>query len=199
MASGSGGSGLRRKPSRVLKATATVDRIERPRPEDWTGEWRIEAHDPWRGDDSREFSPSLPGGPRGKVERRSLAAPSRPARTRSLLEVRLRFAAGVLLVLFIAAAAASGAAQLWGRLTAEVPVQRWREVALRVSSIPSGAEVFIEGERRGKTPLTLREYCRARVVRVRVTTAGYANWTWHGVCPKEGRLDLSAHLQALER
>ncbi|MBW2733239.1 MAG: PEGA domain-containing protein [Deltaproteobacteria bacterium] len=196
MASEPKGGGLQRKPSRVLKATATVDRIVRPRPEDWTGEWRVESQEVWHGDESRKYVPALKGAG-GKIEQPTDAAPARPPRERGSVEIKLRLLAGLSLLLFIVVASASGGVQLIARFTAEVPAQRWREVEVQLSSVPSGAEVFIEGESRGKTPLTLQEYCRARVVRVRVTTQGYASWTWHGVCPKKGVLVLRANLQAL--
>jgi hypothetical protein len=52
-----------------------------------------------------------------------------------------------------------------------------------VRSTPAGAEVFVDGERRGVTPLTLRDL-RLGAHTVRVTRSGYA--------PAEERLTLDA-------
>jgi hypothetical protein len=71
----------------------------------------------------------------------------------------------------------------------------WREVEVRVQSRPTGADVQVGGEPRGRTPGTFREPCGGRRLQVMVEARGYAVWQWTGICPGRGVLWLEAVLQ----
>ncbi|MFW5878619.1 MAG: protein kinase domain-containing protein, partial [Myxococcota bacterium] len=65
-----------------------------------------------------------------------------------------------------------------------------------VSSSPSGAEVFIDGTSRGRTPLTLAGMPIDETLRVRVQAEGYAPWLTEILLDKPGRTRrLSARLE----
>lgn len=182
---------LRPTESRVLRAVATVERLDTERRDDWTGE----VSRPW---DLAEIS-----GSRSLPEIEQPAPPAaldkvlEPTRPRSRFELYVRLLVATLLLASAVAFVVDGGLLLLERLRSEAPLQRWREMPLSVDSRPAGAEVFVEDRRLGRTPLSVTEHCRGRVIRLRVTAAGHANWTWHGECPAKGPLKLDARLQAL--
>ncbi|PIE19528.1 MAG: hypothetical protein CSA65_02035 [Proteobacteria bacterium] len=177
--------------SRVLRAVATVERLETPHPDDWTGEFSR----PW---DLAELSGSRPL-PETEAASAAHGEVLEPARPRSRFELGVRLLVATLLLACAVAFVADAALLLIERQRSLVPLQRWREMPLFVDSQPAGAEVYIEDQRIGRTPLRSTQYCRGHVVRLRVTAAGYANWTWHGLCPPRGTLALDARLQALPK
>ncbi len=73
----------------------------------------------------------------------------------------------------------------------------WREVAIRIVSAPEGAEVSIDGQVRGRTPLVLHELCKRRALSVLVGAPRHRTWNWRGICPARGALALEARLQPL--
>lgn len=187
--------GLKPRGSRLLRATATVDRIEPRRGDDWTGEYRSMAEESWLGDDTASRSvQALPAGPRGANEHREWEGVFR-GRELKRLERGLRLACIAACFGLVAWIALDAIGLALGRFGGSG--QPWRELSLRVRSTPSGANVFIDGRRLGATPLRVREFCRGQVIRIRVTAPRFASWTWNGRCPTSGPLELDAALQSL--
>jgi hypothetical protein len=71
----------------------------------------------------------------------------------------------------------------------------WDRVPLEVLSTPSGAEVFVDGRRAGRTPVAGAEACRGRRGHVRVTLPGYRSWEWTGLFSGKS-ISLEARLLA---
>ena len=182
------GAGARPTESRVLRAVATVDRLERARPDEWTGE----ISRPWQIDEISGAHALPATGPR--LDRRP---PSKPPRPQSRGELALRLLTVCLFVATLLVFFAEAGLLAARRLSGVSSQQPWREVALSIDSDPAGAIVFIRGVERGRTPLSAVDFCRGRVIRLRLKAAGYSNWTWDGLCPARGPLVLRARLQAL--
>lgn len=170
---------------RLRRASATVERLKRPQPDEWTtSEHRIA--------EALELNDGgLTGIPSGNISMRSVlgGATTRP---HSQLEGVLRIIVGAGLILTLASFFAE-AFLSWGGNSSSAPV--WREVTVRIASAPKQADVFVGEKRRGETPLTTTEYCRGRNIRIRVQAPGYVTWAWHGLCPQRGDLVLKANLR----
>ncbi len=176
--------------SRVLRAVAIVDRFDKPRRDEWTGEVAL----PGRLDESstvQSLPQNIEGGARAKDD---LSPPQRP---RGLLERRLRLLAAILLLTSCVAFFGNAARLALQHLGTADAKQPWRAVPLIVESEPSHAEVFVGRRALGRTPITTTETCRGHVFRLHIQAPGYATWTWNGICPNKGPLHLHARLRAL--
>ncbi|MCK5796291.1 MAG: PEGA domain-containing protein [Deltaproteobacteria bacterium] len=176
--------------SRVLRAVAIVDRFDKPRRDEWTGEVAL----PGRLDESSSVQ-SLPQDIEGGTRVKDVLSP--PQRPRGPLERRLRLLTAILLLASSVALftdAARLALQHLGEADAKQP---WRAVPLIVESEPPHAEVFVGRRALGRTPITTTEACRGHVFRLHIQAPGYATWTWNGICPKKGPLHLHARLRAV--
>lgn len=163
---------------RVSRAPATVDRIEPPRPEEWTGEHRL----PLVGATTGAHRIELP-------DEQAVV----PPRERSRRELALRSIAALCLLALAALLFFDAAWQTVSLARTGKP--RWQQVPLRVVSEPAGAVVHVGRERRGHTPLSTSVPCRGRVVEVRLSLPGYETWSWTGLCPAQGPLKLRPQLQ----
>jgi hypothetical protein len=113
------------------------------------------------------------------------------------LEAWLRWGTG--LCLLALALAFSWRAYSWGlgRLLSGRGNAPWREVLLTIRSRPNQARVLVQGDLRGRTPLTLLEQCKGRRMDVVIQAQGYVAWQWSGICPAAGHLELRGDLQRL--
>lgn len=176
---------------RVRRASATIDRLETPHPDQWiTGEHYFGAFDDTTqrllGVGQRSDDISV----QPIIRRRA----SRPANRIERL-VRLIAATSLLVfaLVFFFEAITQGIARL---VSGSQPA--WHAVTIRVSAAPVPATVIVGEKERGQTPLSLVERCRGRSIRVRLVAEGYATWAWDGLCPAKGELDLSVELQRRE-
>jgi hypothetical protein len=182
--------------SRVLPAVATVERLGKARRDDWTGEF---VADSWDDDSQVSVDPARALLRRGSTETRITVDPTlERRRKRGKLEQALRLTSALLAVALVLVFFADAMMQGYLRLSSDTRDQRWREVVLSVRSDPPNAKLFINGRARGTTPTRQREYCGGQVVRVRVEAPGHAVWLWKGVCPIEGKLELTAPLHKLD-
>jgi hypothetical protein len=113
------------------------------------------------------------------------------------LEAWLGLASALLLLLLLGALLWPAQAWALRRLLEGKTTAPWREISLVVESRPSGARVQVGGERRGSTPLRLREPCGRRWLEVIIEAPGHLAWQWTGICPPRGELRLQATLQPL--
>lgn len=113
------------------------------------------------------------------------------------VEAWLALASALLLLLVLGALLWPAQAWALRRLLEGRTTAPWREISLVVESRPSGARVQVGGERRGKTPLRLREPCGRRWLEVIIEAPGHLAWQWTGICPPRGELRLKATLQPL--
>jgi hypothetical protein len=143
---------------------------------------------------SRESGLLLGLDPTGEEEVAPVVA-SRERRPVVGLEAALRLLAALALAACVALAAGSALRAGWRRLRSGERTAPWREVVVQIESLPTGAEVSIDGAVRGQTPLARRELCKGRALSVLISAAGHRTWQWRGICPTRGALRLQARLQ----
>jgi len=183
-----------REPTRP-RVRGTVIRLEQAHIGWRTGEW---SQTTYRGvDDTTDDHSGMITGldPSGEAEIAPLVR-RRVPRPLTGIEAWLRLAAGtvlasVLLLFFTPALAAGVTWAFTGRLRAP-----WKEVAIEVTSRPTGARVLVGTHPRGTTPILLREACKGRLLRLLVEAPGHLAWEWSGLCPARG-LRLEAELRPL--
>lgn len=170
------------------RATTTVERLVPPRRPTWsqTGEYEVEAisgiFDVPDPSAEHEVAPLVP------LRRR---------RPRTAVERGVRVVTALLCLALVLAVFAQAFGLAARNLATGQEADQWREVPLIVRSSPTGAQVFVENNLRGRTLLRTTQRCRGRAIRVRVELPGYAIWQWSGLC-MGGTLRLDARLQPLE-
>jgi hypothetical protein len=97
---------------------------------------------------------------------------------------------------FVALGAAVVLAGVMVVLAGALVFQPRNSVGVHIQSDPTGAEVFVDGERVGTTPLTIKRR-RHGWGHVRITHPSFYSWEWRGLYPASGELELDARLMRL--
>jgi hypothetical protein len=70
----------------------------------------------------------------------------------------------------------------------------WDRVDLQVSSSPSGATIYVDGDQVGTTPATVRALCRGKQGHVLLQAPGHVSWEWRGLVPEVADLQIQAKM-----
>lgn len=80
-----------------------------------------------------------------------------------------------------------------------VAFQPPERLSLQVLSEPAGADVFVDGQKVGSTPVRVELSQRHRWGHVRLTHPSSRSWEWRGHFPASGRLALQPRLVRIGR
>lgn len=172
--------------SRLTRVTI-VDRLDYDYRDEWTGEISV----PFDAEE-RTGTHSI-----ADMQLAMERADIRMRREPTQLELKLRIATGIIALLFLAVVFFDGL-RIASKRSGEDGVQLWREIPVEILATPKDAKVYIDGVERGKTPFREKLFCRGESVRVHLQKEGYANWAYNGICPKKGKLSLSAQMHNLQ-
>lgn len=180
---------------RIRRRSTTVEKIELPTALDWraTGEFTAPMDEEHELSDVRS-SLLTGGGIPGESQIAPLFKDRGAGRSRSQLERVLRLLLAIAALMVLVAFFAKGMEQSVRRLATGESTPRWRQIPLSITASVDKASVYIDGKRRGLTPLLASERCRGLTIRVRVEAPNHAVWQWSGFCPASGDLKLNAAL-----